>query len=423
MYPCPNLLIEEHDVFTHAGPCAAFRAPGHPQGAFALEQTIDELAEKLGVDPVALRDRIDFDEDQGGKNVDSAARKLERKIGAERIGWSRRRPPGSDAGPVKRGLGMAQAIWYRIIDLDSACEVRILRDGSVELLSAVQDIGTGIRTALAQVVAEELGLRPADIAVRIGDTAFPAGPASGGSKTTGSITPAARNAAHQVRKQFLAEVAAALGARPEGLTLREGRVVVGDDGARSLGFRAAAAKLRTEQISATASRSDDYSGFETARGKRAVGIGGFGGVQFAEVSVDTETGIVKVERVVAVHDCGRPLNPLAIESQVNGGVLQGISYALYENRVLDRRTGIMLNANLEQYKILGARETPKIEVVLLEEYRGRSSTDAGGIGEPATVPTAAAVANAVYNAIGARVRDLPMTPARVLEALARKEGR
>jgi xanthine dehydrogenase YagR molybdenum-binding subunit len=423
MYPCPNLLTEEHDVFTHAGPAAAFRAPGHPQGAFALEQAIDELAEKLGMDPVALRDKIDFDEDQGGKNVDSAARKLERKIGAERIGWSRRRPPGSDPGPVKRGLGMAQAIWYRIIDLDSACEVRILRDGSVELLSAVQDIGGGIRTALAQVVAEELGLRPADIAVRIGDTAYPAGPASGGSKTTGSITPAARNAAHQVRKRFLAEVAAALGARPEGLSLRDGRLIVGHDGARSLGFRAAAAKLRTEQVSATASRPDDYGGFETARGKRAVGIGGFGGVQLAEVSVDTETGIVKVERVVAVHDCGRPINPLAVESQINGGILQGISFALYESRVLDRRTGLMLNGNLEQYKILGARETPKIEVVLLEEYRGRSSTDAGGIGEPATVPTAAAIANAVYNAIGARVRELPMTPARVLEALARKEAR
>jgi xanthine dehydrogenase YagR molybdenum-binding subunit len=424
MYPCPNLLVEDHDIFTHAGPAAAFRAPSHPQGAFALEQAIDELAEKLGMDPVALRDKIDFDEDLKGKNVDSAARKLERAIGAERIGWSRRRPPGADAGPVKRGLGMAQAIWYRIIDLDAACEVRIHRDGSVELLSAVQDIGTGIRTALAQVVAEELGLRPADIAVRIGDTAFPAGPASGGSKTTGSITPAARNAAHQVKRRFLAEVASALGVQAEALSLREGKVLVAEGGAAPrlapLGFRAAAARLRTEQIAAVASRADDYGGFETARGKRAVGVGGFGGVQFAEVAVDTETGIVRVERVVAVHDCGRPLNPLAIESQVNGGVLQGISYALYEDRVLDRRSGVMLNANLDQYKILGAREAPAIEVVLLEEYRGRSSTDAGGIGEPATVPTAAAVANAVYNAIGARVRELPMTPARVLAALARR---
>lgn len=423
MYPCPNLLVEESDVFTHAGPAAAFRAPGHPQGAFALEQAVDELAEKLGMDPVALRDKIDFDEDQGGRNVDSAPRKLERKIGAEKIGWSRRRPPGSDPGPVKRGLGMAQAIWYRIVDLDAACEVRVLRDGSVELRSAVQDIGTGIRTALAQVVAEELGLKPADIQVRIGDTEFPVGPSSGGSKTTGSITPAARNAAYQVKKRFIAEVAAALGARPEAFSLRDGKLSLGDDGGRALTFKAAAAKLRTEQIAATASRAEDYGGFGVGRGKGGIGIGGLGGVQFAEVAVDTETGIIKVERVVAVHDCGRPINPLALESQINGGILQGISYALYENRVLDRRAGLMLNPNLEQYKILGARETPKIEVTLLEEYHGRSATDAGGIGEPATVPTAAAVANAVYNAIGARMRELPMTPARVLEALARKEAR
>jgi len=141
-------------------------------------------------------------------------------------------------------------------------------------------------------------------------------------------------------------------------------------------------------------------------------------VQFAEVAVDTETGVIKVERVVAVHDCGRPLNPLAVESQINGGVLQGISYALYEDRLIDRQTGRMVNANLEQYKIVGARETPKIETFLIEEYYGRSSTDAGGIGEPSTIPTAAAVANAVYNATGVRVRELPMTPARVLAALA-----
>jgi xanthine dehydrogenase YagR molybdenum-binding subunit len=149
-----------------------------------------------------------------------------------------------------------------------------------------------------------------------------------------------------------------------------------------------------------------------------MGIGGYGGVQFAEVAVDVETGVVKVERVVAVHDCGRPINPLAVESQIHGGVIQGLSYALYENRVLDRKSGWMLNANFETYKIAGAREIPRIEVHLIEEYRGRSSTDAGGIGEPATVATAAAVANAVFNATGVRVRELPMTPERVLAALA-----
>src|SRR5262249_27414315 len=139
-----------------------------------------------------------------------------RRIGAEKIGWSRRRAPGADIAlverPVKRGLGMAQGIWYRFVNMDSSCEVRIARDGSVELRSAVQDIGGGIRTALAQVVAEELGVRPAQVVVRIGDTTWPQGPESGGSVTTGSITPAARNAAFRAKRELYAQVAAATGA-------------------------------------------------------------------------------------------------------------------------------------------------------------------------------------------------------------------
>jgi xanthine dehydrogenase YagR molybdenum-binding subunit len=423
MYTCGAVATEESDVFTHAGPAAAFRAPGHPQGCFALEQLIDELAEKLNLDPLALRDRVDT----------SDARREERRIGAARVGWPRRHAPGADAGALKRGVGVAQAIWYRFVDMDSSVEVRITRDGSVELMSGVQDIGGGIRTALAQVVAEELGLKPQDVTVRIGDTAFPAGPASGGSVTTGSITPPTRNAAFKVKQQFVEQVAQAFGAKPEYILLEGGSVHVyaidpkwedGDKQGRTnkaapiktLSFKQAASKLKTEQIAARADRSKDYSavGGEGPTGGRVT----YGGVQFAEVAVDTETGVIKVERVVAVHDCGRPLNPLAVESQVNGGILQGISYALYEDRVLDRATGRMVNANLEQYKILGSRETPLIESVIIEEYYGRSSTDAGGIGEPATIPTAAAVANAVYNATGVRVRELPMTPARVLAALA-----
>ncbi len=393
MYPCPNLLVEESDVFTNAGPAAAFRAPGHPQGCFALEQVVDELAEKLKLDPIALRDRIDVRTDRMNA---AAARREERRIGAERIGWSKRRAPGADPGPVKRGLGVAQSVWFRLVNLDAACEVRVSKDGSVEVLSAVQDIGGGIKTALAQVVAEELGIGTGDVAVKIGDTIYPIGPQSGGSMTTGSITPPARTAAYRVRQRLFAGL-------PAGAS-----------------FKDAVKKMRLGEIAERATRVPDYAGFEAAfGGAMGLGVGCLGGVQFAAVAVDVETGVVKVERVVAVHDCGRPVNPLALENQVNGGVLQGISYALYEDRILDRASGRMLNPNLEQYKILGARETPEIEVVLLERYEGRSATDVAGIGEPATIPTAAAVANAVYNAIGVRVRELPITPARVLEAIAR----
>ncbi|HEX7436711.1 MAG TPA: molybdopterin cofactor-binding domain-containing protein, partial [Caldimonas sp.] len=308
------------------------------------------------------------------------------------------------------------------VNTNASCEVRIMRDGSVELLSGVQDIGTGICTVLAQVVAEEMGLRPEDIVIRIGDTDFPAGPPSYGSLCTASITPPARNAAHRVLRELFDAVAPVLGAAPESLVARGGRIATADN-ARGMSFREAAARLRTDRISAVASRSDDYGGFGFRMGDMASAQNALGGVQFVQVAVDVETGIVRVERVVAAQDCGRPMNPRQIESQVQGGVLMGLSYALYEERVLDRHTGHVLNADLEHYKTARSLETPEIEVILLENYQGTSATDAYGIAEPANVATAPAIANAVYNAIGARVRQLPMTPATILGALGRIPAR
>ena len=408
MYDCPNFEMAQYDVFMNAGPGCAMRAPGNVQGAFALEQSVDELAERLGVDPIALRDRID----------PSAARREERRIGAARFGWSQRRLPAADAGPVKRGVGMAQSFWPGIVQTGASCEVRLQRDGLVEIRSSVQDIGTGIRTVLAQVVAEELGLRPEDVSVRIGDTDFPLGPSSGGSKTTGSITPAARKAAYRVRQALFLAVAPELGAHPEELVVGQGRIFLRANPANGIGFRQAAGRLNKDFISAVAERGDNYGGFRVTS-PMSLAREDLGGVQFAEVSVDTETGIVRVARVVAVHDCGRPMNPLQIESQIQGGVLMGVSFALYEDRILDRQTGRMLNADLERYKLVGPREMPSIDVLLIENYQAISATDACGVAEPATIATAAAVANAVYNAVGVRMRNLPMTPASVLEALGR----
>jgi xanthine dehydrogenase YagR molybdenum-binding subunit len=214
MYACPNFAIEQSDVFINAGPGCAMRAPGNTPGAFALEQVVDDLAEKLTIDPLALRDRIDA----------SPVRREERRIGAERIGWSRRHAPGADAGPVKRGIGVAQSLWGANVQTNASCEVRVLRDGSVEVLSSVQDIGTGTATVLAQVVAEEFGLRAEDVTVRIGDTDFPAGPPSYGSRATASITPPARNAAYEVKQRLFAFVAPHLGAGPGDLVARDGRI-------------------------------------------------------------------------------------------------------------------------------------------------------------------------------------------------------
>jgi xanthine dehydrogenase YagR molybdenum-binding subunit len=415
LYACPNFESAQHDVFINAGPGCAMRGPGNTPGAFAVEQAIDELAERLTIDPLVLRDRID----------PSPVRREERRLGAERIDWQRRRhAPGVDPGPVKRGVGVAQSIWGANVQTNSSCEVRVTRDGSVEVLSSVQDIGTGIGTVLAQVVAEVLGLRPEQIAVRIGDTDYPAGPPSHGSRTTASITPPARTAAWRVLQTLLREAAPALNVAAADLIARDGRIVVRDDAKRGMSFREAAARLRTERVSEVASRSDDYGGFRRKIGTdAAVAQQDIGGVQFAEVAVDTETGIVRVERVVAAQDCGRPMNPKLIESQVQGGVLMGLSYALFEERVIDHRSGRMVNANLEQYKLAGPRETPVIDVIVLENYQGRSATDAYGIAEPSNIATAPAIANAVYNAIGVRLRSLPMTPGAILAALGKSPAR
>jgi xanthine dehydrogenase YagR molybdenum-binding subunit len=400
MYKCPNLLTEEYDVFINAGPGAAFRAPGHPQGCFAFEQTIDDLAAKLNMDPLTLREKID----------ENPARKVERQLILERTNWRNRKPAGSDTGPVKRGMGIAQSVWYRFVNMNSSCEVRVSRDGSVELMSAVQDLGTGTKTMLAVIVAEEFGIPPASVGIRIGDTRFPIGPDSGGSVTAGSITPAARNAAYQAKQKLFAAVAPQLGTTPDNLALKNGRVIFKNDASRSFPLKQVTAKLPTDQISAQATRVAEYA-------KERIT---YGGVDYVELAVDTETGRVHIEKVFGAHDCGRPINPTGVISQINGGILQGISYALFEQRIMDRNAGYMLNANLENYKILGAREVPEIEVVLVENYIAQSSTDAAGIGESAGIITlAAAIGNAFYNATGVRMRKIPMTPASVLSALGK----
>jgi xanthine dehydrogenase YagR molybdenum-binding subunit len=412
LYDCPNVMVEQYDVFTNAGPCAAFRAPGQVQGIFGLEQAIDELAEKIGMDPLALRGKIDI-----SGTDDCVARAHERRLGAERVGWSKRRPAGADKGPIKRGMGFAQSQWLYLVQPHTACEVRVSGDGSVEAFSSTQDIGTGTRTILAQVVAEEFGLRPEEIGSHVGDSRYPTGPASGGSRVTSSLTPAARNAAYRCARELASRLAPLFKANADDIVFADGKVMVKGKAASAMPFREAVKKAGVEELSHRAERRDDYEGYMMLTPQMGISRHGIGGVQFAEVEVDTETGIVKVERVVAVHDCGRPINPKLTESQIYGGVIQGVSYALYEERHLDAASGHQLNANVDQYKIVGSREVPSIEVILLEQLGAQSSTDARGVAEPANVATAAAVANAFYNATGKRIRTLPMTPANVLAAL------
>jgi xanthine dehydrogenase YagR molybdenum-binding subunit len=410
LYPCPNHYAEAYDVFTNAGPCAAFRAPGQAQGIFAWEQAIDELADKIGMDPLALRDKLDT-----GASDDAVARARERKIGAEKFDWTARRPTAADPGPIKRGVGVAQGQWIYMFNTRTTVEIRVSDDGSISVRNATQDIGTGTKTVLAQVVAEEFGVKAEDISVSIGDTQYPFGPASGGSVVTASVTPAARNAAYKATRELAEKLARPVFNMDSGekVVFKDGKVMLSDKPDSAIGLVQACKKARFGDIIVSAPRRNDYDRLIDPKS----GQHGLGGVQFAQVAVDTETGVIKVERFVAVHDCGRPINPKLVESQIHGGVIQGISYALYEDRIMDPGSGHQLNANIDQYKMVGSKEMPKIEVHLIEQLGAQSSTDARGIAEACNVAATAAIANAFFNATGKRIRTMPMNPANVLAAL------
>jgi len=404
VYGCDNVKTEEYDVFTNAGPSAAMRAPGHPQGSFALEATMDELAGKLGMDPLEFR----------MKNDPSEVRREEFRIGAEKIGWATRDARRQTHDPaILRGIGVGAAIWYNTGGTGPKATVTVHRDGSAEVVQGVQDLGTGARTMVGIVAAEELHLPLSKVAVRIGDTRMPYGPASGGSTTTPSSAPAIRAAAYQATRRMAELLSKDWGVTPADVVFSEGIFSIQGNEAKKVAWKEACAKLPAEGVSANGERAENHA--DAWKHFTA-------GAQFAQVEVDTETGLVRVQRIVAVHDCGLVVNALTAESQVQGGIIQGISYALYENRILDRATGRMVNPNVDQYKIAGALDVPDIEVIFLPVWDGVNNTHSVGIGEPATVPTAGAIANAVSHAIGARIRSLPITPESVLAALDGKNS-
>jgi xanthine dehydrogenase YagR molybdenum-binding subunit len=399
VYECANLKVDEYDVFTNAGPSTAMRAPGHPQGAFALEATMDELARSIGMDPLAFR----------MKNDPSAVRREEFRIGAEKIGWKERDARRQTPDPwIRRGVGVGAAVWYNTGDTGPRATVTIHRDGSAEVEHGGQDLGTGSRTMIAIVAAEELGLPLDRVSVAMGDSRLPFAPDSGGSTMTPSSAPTIRRAAYQARLALSRALAHEWKVPAESVTMADGRVSAPGDPKHDVSWAEACKLLPSQGVAATAERADNH---EDAWKRFTTGA------QFAEVEVDTATGKVRVERVVAVHDCGVPINALATESQVQGGVIQGVSYALFEDRVLDRQTGRMVNPNVESYKIAGAQDVPEIDVILVSVWDGINNTNSVGIGEPATVATAAAIANAVSHAVGARIRQLPITPEVVLAAV------
>jgi xanthine dehydrogenase YagR molybdenum-binding subunit len=295
-----------------------------------------------------------------------------------------------------------------------ACTARttINPDGSVLLEMATQDLGTGTRTIMTQVAAETLGLPMSQVKLVIGDNSLPPGGSSGGSTTVGGVSSATRKSTVNALAKLFDAVAPAWNVQPEQLEAVDGQVRVKGSPNKSMTWAAACKKIGP-------GGKIQETGANEQRNPMGLNTSGACGVQVADVSVDVETGLVRMNRFVAVQDCGLVINPRLAESQVFGAIIMGISTALYEERITDNQTGQMLNADLEFYKLAGIRDVGDI-VVHMDIRDVNDKRGVIGLGEPPAVGICAAVGNAVANAIGMRVPNIPMTPIHVLNTL---EGR
>ena len=406
VFQIPNRRHRHASIPTNTASSRAWRAPNHPQGCYLTMSALDDLAARLGMDPLEF-----FQKNLPISGLMEKVYAEELEIAAKLMGWRERwRPRGTSraktgSGSIRRGLGLSLHTWggrgHR-----SNCEVTLQPDGGVEARIATQDLGTGSRTVVAIVLAETLGLPLEAVRVNLGDSRYPASGGSGGSTTVGGISSATRRAAQNALAMIFEKTAPQLGATPDKLEAVDGTIRVQGDPERALTWRQAAALFGRTPVTATGANP----------GPGELSGSGAGGVQMAEVSVDAETGIVKVEKMVAVQDCGLIIDLKTAESQVYGALIMGISYALSEEKVIDPVTGTMLNVDFESYKLAGIGDVGEL-VVHMMTGPGYDERGVIGLGEPPVISPGAAIANAVANALGVRVPYLPLTPQRVLDAL------
>jgi len=394
LYDCENVRTVTFGAKVNTPPMKAFRAPGFVEGTFGLECLVDELAAKLDMDPLELRRRNYATTNDGtplsSKNLEDCYRLAEPH-------WERRHEVRSRSDAIwKRGVGMASQIWYGGGGPPSYAWVRIGSDGRATVITAMQDIGTGTRTAMAQIAAEELRLPLDRVDVVLGDSARgPYASISAGSSTLPSMGPAVRAAAADAREQ-VEDIAEQRG-MPKDAPVEE--VVDLLEDAQILG--------------------------KGARGPNPAGMSVLTfGVHVVEVAVDVETGEVVVERVAAIHDVGRIVNPLGASSQVEGGIIQGIGHTLSEERLLDPETGRVLTSTLESYRMPTIADVPEILCEFVDKPDTQlTNLGSKGLGEPPIVPIAAAIANAIRDATGADVHELPISREEMLRALREAEAR
>jgi xanthine dehydrogenase YagR molybdenum-binding subunit len=407
LYACENVRIVERGAKLNTAPMKAFRAPGFVEGTFGLECLMDELAARLDLDPLELRQRNHSNDDAVDGRPFSSKNLLECYRRAQPH-WERRdEVRARSEGPWRHGIGMASQIWYGGGGPPSYAWVRVGADAHAAVLTAMQDIGTGTATAMAQITAEELGLPLDRIDVSLGDSARgPYAVTSAGSSTVPSMGPAVRAAAADAARQILEIAAQRFGLEQRVLSLQGGRIVSADGG--SWPVEEITGLLESGQILGKGSRGPNPAGMRILTF----------GVQVAEVAVDIETGEIRVGRVVAIHDVGRVINPLGASSQVEGGIIQGLGHTLSEERLLDPRTGGVLTQTLDSYRMPTIADVPEIVTDLIDAPDEHlTNLGSKGLGEPPIVPTAAAIANAIRDATGADVRSLPITRDEMLRAL------
>jgi xanthine dehydrogenase YagR molybdenum-binding subunit len=403
----PNYRIQWTAVVNNIGPARAWRAPNHPQACLITMAALDDLAHKLGMNPLEFfKKNIELTGPRANIYMD------EFPVADELMGWSKRWHPRGDktAGSIKQGLGMSMHTWGGR-GHQSECDLTIQPDGSVAIKMGTQDLGTGTRTAILAIAADTLGLTPQQITLLYGDTRYPMSGGSGGSTTIGGVSSTTRRASVDARDALFAKVAPALGSTPDRLEVVKGQVRVKGQASKALSWKEACAKMGAVPINAHG---------KNLGGRDPLMNSGVGGVQMADVSVDTETGIVKINKMVAVQDCGLVVSLETAESQCYGALIMGISYALFEEKVMDPMSGRMLNPNMEFYRLAGIGDIGELVVhMMINQYDSRGVI---GLGEPPVISPGAAISNAVANAIGVRVPMLPLTPARVLAALGEQKG-
>jgi xanthine dehydrogenase molybdenum-binding subunit len=417
LYRCDNVELEGRCVYTNSPIAGAFRGYGVVQSYYALDVQMDEAALQLGLDPAALKlHNAVRDGDLAPSGHPILGHGLEDCIrrGMQEVDWAaQRRRPRTEAGPLRRGWGLGCEMHgssaYPGIKEQGNAIVKLNEDGTAVLMTGTAGLGTGAHTALAQIVAEELGLRFEDVHVVHGDTdVVPWDIGAFASHTTYMGGRAAQMAAAEVRKQLLARAAGLLQAPPEQLQVRGGLISVADQSQRSISVHDVVAPRKGVPAA-------QFVGTATYHPTKSYSFA----AHFVEVEVDTETGQVRVLQVVPVHEIGKVIHPAAAAGQVEGGVQQGIGHTLYEDYCIDPVSGRSLNANFVDYKMPLAMDMPPIRTILLETAPDPGGPyGAKGVGEDPIIAIGPAIANAIHDAIGVRFRHYPIKPEQLLQALA-----